>query len=168
MCNGARREGFRLRGVSPRCRGNGGRIGQWGHPPKLGMRPIGVIIGAPLNQHDPGVGDRAEQRLVKQFIPQAAVEALDKAILHRLAGCDVMPLDRVTFSPAEDRVAGQLRFIVADDGGGLSAPGHAYRLADRVIIPNVRFRRDIGSRLIAEGFARIEHLNLLDEPYEEA
>jgi hypothetical protein len=37
-------------------------------------------------------------------------------------------------------------------------------LADRVIIPNVRFRRDIGSKLIAEGFARIEHLNLLDEP----
>jgi len=28
----------------------------------------------------------------------------------------------------------------------------------------VRFRRDIGSKLIAEGFARIEHLNLLDEP----
>src|SRR5580700_1956270 len=59
-----------------------------------------------------------------QLIPQGAVEALDKAILHRLAGGDVMPFNLVTFSPAENRVAGQLRAIVADDGGGLAAPGH--------------------------------------------
>lgn len=59
--------------------------------------------------------------------------------------------------------------VVTGVGGTIaSAQDAAYRLADRVIIPNVRFRRDIGSRLIAEGFARIEHLNLLDEPYEEA
>jgi phosphoribosylamine--glycine ligase len=55
--------------------------------------------------------------------------------------------------------------VVTGVGGTIaSAQDAAYRLADRVIIPNVRFRRDIGSKLIAEGFARIEHLNLLDEP----
>jgi len=39
-----------------------------------------------------------------------------------------------------------------------SAQDAAYRLADRVIIPNVRFRRDIGSKLIAEG---LHGLNIL-------
>src|SRR5437660_1562485 len=105
MCNGARREASPMRSGLPRCRDKSGRVGQCGHPSKPGMWPIGVIIGAPLGQDDPGVGDRAEQRLVKQLIPQAAVEALNKAILRRLAGCDVMPLDLVTFRPAEDRVA---------------------------------------------------------------
>ncbi|GAC1330321.1 MAG: phosphoribosylamine--glycine ligase [Beijerinckiaceae bacterium] len=36
----------------------------------------------------------------------------------------------------------------------------AYRLADRVVIPNVRFRRDIGSRLEAEELARLHDLGL--------
>ena len=40
----------------------------------------------------------------------------------------------------------------------------ANRLASRVVIPNVRYRRDIGDRLIAGDFARVEALGLLDEP----
>jgi hypothetical protein len=48
-------------------------------------------IRTPFSQDNPGVDDRAEQRLVKQLIPQAAVEALDKAILHGHAEGDVMP-----------------------------------------------------------------------------
>jgi len=40
----------------------------------------------------------------------------------------------------------------------------ANRLAGRVVIPNVRYRRDIGDRLIAGDFARVEALGLLDEP----
>jgi phosphoribosylamine---glycine ligase len=38
----------------------------------------------------------------------------------------------------------------------------ANRLADRVLIPNIRYRRDIGDRLIAGEFARVERLGLLD------
>jgi len=38
------------------------------------------------------------------------------------------------------------------------------RIASRVVIPNVRYRRDIGDRLIAGDFARVEALGLLDEP----
>jgi phosphoribosylamine--glycine ligase len=38
----------------------------------------------------------------------------------------------------------------------------ANRLADRVVIPNVRYRRDIGDRLITGDFGRVEALGLLD------
>jgi phosphoribosylamine--glycine ligase len=35
-------------------------------------------------------------------------------------------------------------------------------LADRVLVPNLRYRRDIGERLISGDFARVEKLGLLD------
>ena len=38
----------------------------------------------------------------------------------------------------------------------------ANRLADRVLIPNIRYRRDIGDRLIAKDYARVDELGLLD------
>jgi phosphoribosylamine---glycine ligase len=38
----------------------------------------------------------------------------------------------------------------------------ANRLADRVVIPNVRYRRDIGDRLITGDLERVEALGLLD------
>jgi phosphoribosylamine---glycine ligase len=42
------------------------------------------------------------------------------------------------------------------------AQRRANELADRVLIPNVRYRRDIGARLIAGDYARVERLGLLD------
>jgi phosphoribosylamine--glycine ligase len=42
------------------------------------------------------------------------------------------------------------------------AQRRANALADRVLIPNVRYRRDIGDRLIAGDYARVEALGLLD------
>jgi phosphoribosylamine---glycine ligase len=36
-------------------------------------------------------------------------------------------------------------------------------LADRVIAPNVRYRRDIGNELMARDYARVEQLDLLDQ-----
>jgi phosphoribosylamine--glycine ligase len=44
-----------------------------------------------------------------------------------------------------------------------AAQQQANRLADRVFVPNVRYRRDIGARLIAGDFARVESLGLLGE-----
>jgi len=43
-----------------------------------------------------------------------------------------------------------------------AAQRNAYGLADRVVIPNMRYRRDIGDRLIAGEWERIERLGLLD------
>ena len=53
--------------------------------------------------------------------------------------------------------------VVTGVGGSVaSAQQHANRLADRVLVPNVRYRRDIGARLIERDLARIEELGLLD------
>lgn len=40
----------------------------------------------------------------------------------------------------------------------------AYRLADRVLVPDMRYRRDIGEKLIAGQLAQVEALGLLDPP----
>jgi phosphoribosylamine---glycine ligase len=53
--------------------------------------------------------------------------------------------------------------VVTGVGGSIaSAQQRANALADRVLIPNVRYRRDIGHRLIAGDYARVEKLGLLD------
>jgi hypothetical protein len=44
------------------------------------------------------------QVLVKALVPQAAVEVLHEAILHRFAGCDVVPFDGMLLLPGQDRV----------------------------------------------------------------
>ena len=52
------------------------------------VRPDRVVIVPPGGQHEPGMGQRGEQGLVEALVPQAAIEALDEAVLHRLARCD--------------------------------------------------------------------------------
>ncbi len=42
------------------------------------------------------------------------------------------------------------------------ARDQAYDLARRVVIPNIRYRNDIGAKLIAGDYARVERLGLLD------
>jgi phosphoribosylamine---glycine ligase len=49
-----------------------------------------------------------------------------------------------------------------------AAQQRANRLADRILIPNVRYRRDIGDRLIAGDYARVERLQLLDPSPEQS
>jgi hypothetical protein len=45
-----------------------------------------------------------EEVLVETFIPQAAVEALDKTVLHGLAWGNVVPFDKAVFLSLEDGV----------------------------------------------------------------
>jgi phosphoribosylamine--glycine ligase len=53
--------------------------------------------------------------------------------------------------------------VVTGDGATISeAKTEAYARAGRVVIPNVRYRLDIGDRLIGGDFARLEQLGLLD------
>ena len=48
----------------------------------------------------------------------------------------------------------------ADDSGSASSGPTASRIA--CVIPNVRYRRDIGDRLMAGDFERVEALGFLD------
>jgi phosphoribosylamine---glycine ligase len=41
-----------------------------------------------------------------------------------------------------------------------AAQAKAYALADRVVVPNLRYRRDIGDKLVAGDLARVERLGL--------
>ena len=53
--------------------------------------------------------------------------------------------------------------VVTGVGGTVAdAQQRANNLADRVLIPNVRYRRDIGDRLIGGDYQRLEQLRLLD------
>ena len=63
-----------------------------------------------------------EQRLVQQFVPHPAVEALDGAVLGRLARRDVMPVDPGLARPRQHRVGRQLGAVVADDHARLAPP----------------------------------------------
>ena len=49
--------------------------------------------------------------------------SLDEAVLHRIAGCDVVPFDADALTQGQDRHRGQLRAIVADHHGRAPAVG---------------------------------------------
>lgn len=54
------------------------------------MRPRRIVIGDPFAELLAGVVDTEEQAFVQQLIAHPAVERLAIAVLHRLAGGDVM------------------------------------------------------------------------------
>ena len=85
------------------------------------MRPCRVVVGDPCADELAGVIEIDEQGLVEELVAHPAVEALDEAVLHRLAGRDVVPIDLVIDCPAKDRVRGELGAIVTDDHSWLAA-----------------------------------------------
>lgn len=50
------------------------------------MRAMVIVVYPPLFELITGVFDRTEQLDIQAFIPESSVEALDEAILQRLAG----------------------------------------------------------------------------------
>jgi len=55
--------------------------------------------------------------------------------------------------------------VVTGEGPTIAAAqAEAYRNASRVVVPNARYRLDIGDRLIAGDYAWVERLGLLDVP----
>ena len=87
------------------------------------MRPLVIVDLSTGGDHDAGMIQAQEQRLVEQLVARATVEALDVAVLHRLARCDVVPLDADLSAPGEDRVRCELGAIIADDHPRLTALG---------------------------------------------
>jgi hypothetical protein len=61
------------------------------------------------------MGQRSEQGLIEQLVPQAADEGLGKGILHGLSRRDVMPSHLVIVRPLQDDVRGQFGAVVGDN-----------------------------------------------------
>jgi hypothetical protein len=45
-----------------------------------------------------------KQAFVEKLVAHPAVEGFDIAVLHRFAGCNVMPFDPMRFAPMQDRI----------------------------------------------------------------
>lgn len=61
------------------------------------MRAVVVVVIAPCPDQVSGMAEAAAQVLVEAFVSQLSVEALDQAVLHRLARCDGSPCGRHRF-----------------------------------------------------------------------
>jgi phosphoribosylamine--glycine ligase len=86
---------------------------------------------------------------------------------------DLSPRDRLNFHPGEigrdgsgalvtSGIYGWTAVVTGTGPSIAAARDEAYGLADRVLVPDGRYRRDIGAKLIAGDLARIEALGLLD------
>src|SRR3546814_12220484 len=78
-------------------------------PANTTMRPHRVVVVAPELLDRAGMAERHEQRLVEALVTQEAVEALDIAVLLRIARGAVVPLAWLILHPSPDRQAGQIR-----------------------------------------------------------
>lgn len=87
----------------------------WRHAIEAGVGPNGVVVGTPVFDDRPRVGEVAEQMLVEAFVTEPAIEALNEPVLLLLARCDIAPQHRPLFLPGQDRVRSHLGAIVADD-----------------------------------------------------
>jgi hypothetical protein len=96
---------------------HGGPVGkgETGESVEARLWSLSVVVDLPELERVPSCWQASEQVLVQGFVTQAADQALDQAILHGLAGRDVVPGHTPLRLPAEDRVRGQLRAVVADD-----------------------------------------------------
>ena len=94
-----------------------------------GMRPDIVVVIAPKGKFLTSIREAVEDLFIEAFIPQAAVEALNQAVLLRFAGVDVVPGNAGIARPFEDRGAGEFGGIITDDSVGFALnPDHRGQL----------------------------------------
>ena len=87
----------------------------WRHVTQARMWSLGIVIDPPSLNDLPCMTVTREQMLIQTLVTKATVEALDKTVLHRFPGLDVMPLDAGVFLPFENGVRCQFRPVIADD-----------------------------------------------------
>jgi len=80
------------------------------------VRSVGVVVDPPFLDDLTSLVEVCKQVLVEAFVAQPAVEAFDKAVLHRLAGRDVVPLDSKLLLPGQDRIRGELGAVAPTEG----------------------------------------------------
>jgi hypothetical protein len=84
-----------------------------GQTAEAGVRPGGIVIEPPGFNDPPCHRQATEHVLVEALVTEAPVEALDKSVLDRLSGRDVVPSDAAFFLPAHDGVRSELVAVVA-------------------------------------------------------
>lgn len=72
-------------------------------------------------------GHAAEQVLIEAFVPEAAVQSLDEAILSRLSRRDLMPFDAGVLLPLQDRLRRQLGAVAPTAAAAETAVRAAFR-----------------------------------------
>jgi len=80
-----------------------------------------VVVGPPVFDEPTGLRQTWEPMLVEALVARPTVQRFNKAILHRLARCNLVPFDPTFLLPSNDGVRGQLGAVVADDHAGLTA-----------------------------------------------
>src|SRR5260370_6389122 len=114
-----------------------------------GMRPRRVVVSYPSSDDLASLVEIEEQALVEKFVAHAAVEGFDVAMLHRLAGRDVVPFHLMLFAPAQDSIRGELGTVIGHDHPRLATPlDHCDELAGNP--PS----RDRGVRHRCQAFSR--------------
>ena len=63
------------------------------------MWSVVVEVGLPRSDQLAGMAQTVEQMLIEAFVAHASIEALDEAVLHWLAGGNVVPVDLTVFLP---------------------------------------------------------------------
>ena len=67
------------------------------------MGPFLVVVIGPGPDQGAGMRHGAEHGFIQKLIAHAAIEAFGKAVLHRLSGGDVVPVDLAICGEGEDR-----------------------------------------------------------------
>ena len=81
------------------------------------MWPALVVVDSPPLDDFASFGDRREHVVVKAFIPELPVEALDESVLRRLARCDVVQLYSMLCRPRKHRKTCKFGSVVRSNRG---------------------------------------------------
>src|SRR5918993_685887 len=73
-----------------------------------------VVVDAPSLDDTTGLSEAGEPARVEAFLAEAAVEALDRGVLHRLAGIDEEQLHAVLMGPAVEITTAEFGPVVHD------------------------------------------------------
>ena len=88
------------------------------------------VVGSPVFDDLQGMAVAGEQVFVEALITETPDEALHQAVLHGLAGSDVVPLHPLILLPSQHHVGGELRTVVGNHQQGKPTPlGDVVRLS---------------------------------------
>lgn len=119
LSNRGRRSAFHLQSAGAGCGDGSGEVRR-SQVAERRVWPPRVEVPDPGGDQAASMIEAEKQALVQQFVAHAAVEGLDEAILHRLAGRDGVPFSLVIFRPGQDGIRGELGAVIGDDHAELS------------------------------------------------